>query len=75
VADLFYVDGKGTRNPVEASIFNEERGLKVCIVDDICEKKYSGFHSRGRIVLRKDASSISIAHEIGHGCDLRDIYI
>ena len=35
MGDLFYVVGKGTRNPGEASIFNEERGLKVCIVDDV----------------------------------------
>ena len=56
------------------NIFGEERGLRVCFVDDICVKKYSGFHSRGRIVLRKDASSISFGHEIGHGCKMPDIY-
>lgn len=28
------------------NIFGEERGLRVCFVDDICVKKYSGFHSR-----------------------------
>lgn len=53
MADLFYVDGKGTRNPVEASIFNEERGLKVCIVDAICEKNTQDFIVEGVLFLGK----------------------
>ena len=62
---------------IDDTMFNilaDKIGIKIFMVDDICDNEYDGLHNNGIIILKKSASYSVQGHEIGHACKLVDIY-
>ena len=54
---------------------NPANGIKAFFVGEMNNRNTLGSNGLSCMVLSKDADEVTLAHETGHYCDLRDIYI
>jgi len=57
------------------NLHNPKNGLKIIFVNSINGGNVTGFNRTKCMVISKIAIDTTLAHEVGHACDWRDIYI
>jgi hypothetical protein len=71
----FTANGKLDINYNMFNILSQELEVKIFFVDEICKGAFAGLQNNGIIIFKKNINSVTLGHEIGHSCRLRDIYI
>ena len=71
LSDLNY-SNKAQRNAI-CNITNNTGGLELYFIREL-NGTPTAFHNQNGIVIGPDANARSVAHEIGHACNMRDIY-
>lgn len=71
LSDLVY--SNRTQCGAICNITNNTGALELYFIHDL-NGVPTAFHSRNGIVISPDANARTVAHEIGHACNLRDIY-